>query len=86
MTVFESAKVHVSTDLTIAEASEAFRNGVLSSVELVQACLKRSEEGKSLNVYVTLDSAGALQAAQAADTARKAGEPLKPLKIGRAHV
>ncbi|WP_324742340.1 indoleacetamide hydrolase [Pseudomonas veronii] len=79
MTVFESASVEVSTDLTIAEASEAFRNGVLSSVELVQACLKRAEAGKSLNVYVTLDRVGALQAAQAADAARQAGEPLKPL-------
>jgi len=66
MTVFESASVEVLTDLTIAEASEAFRNGVLSSVELVQACLKRAEAGKSLNVYVTLDRVGALQAAQAA--------------------
>ncbi|MDY3197785.1 MAG: indoleacetamide hydrolase [Pseudomonadaceae bacterium] len=79
MKMFDSTATHAPSDLTIAEAVEAFRDGVLTSVELVHACLERSEDGRDLNIYVTLDGVGALQAAQAADTARKAGEPQKPL-------
>ena len=79
MKMFEPALTHAISDLTIAEAVAAFRDGVLTSVELVHACLERSEDGKELNVFVTLDGVGALQAAQAADAARKAGEPQKPL-------
>ena len=79
MKIFDSTVTHVLSDLTIADAVAAFRDGVLTSVELVHACLERSEDGKDLNIYITLDGAGALQAAQAADAARKAGEPQKPL-------
>lgn len=79
MKMFDSTATHAPSDLTIAEAVEAFRDGVLTSVELVHACLERSEDGRDLNIYVTLDGVGALQAAQAADAARKAGEPQKPL-------
>ncbi|PNG08850.1 amidase [Stutzerimonas stutzeri] len=79
MKMFESAAAHALSDLTIAEAMTAFRDGVLSSTELVEACLERCDDGRELNVYVTLDRAGALAAAGAADAARRAGEPLKPL-------
>ena len=79
MKMSDLTDTHASSDLTIAEAVAAFRDGVLSSVELVSACLERSEEGKDLNVYVTLDGVSALQAAQAADAGRKAGKPQKPL-------
>ncbi len=79
MKMFESAAAHALSDLTIAEAMAAFRDGVLSSTELVEACLERCDDGRELNVYVTLDRAGALAAAGAADAARRAGEPLKPL-------
>ncbi|RWU19295.1 indoleacetamide hydrolase [Pseudomonas alkylphenolica] len=79
MNMFEPGVAHGLSDLTIAEAVAAFGDGVLTSVELVQACLERAEDGKALNVYVTLDGAGALQAARAADAARKAGEPQRPL-------
>ncbi len=79
MKLFEPAGLFTPTDLTIAEALIAFRDGVLTSTELVQACLERAEEGKELNVYVTLDSAGALAAAKLADAQRKSGGLLKPL-------
>lgn len=79
MKMSDVTDAHAASDLTIAEAVVAFRDGVLSSVELVNACLERAEDGKALNVYVTLDGVGALQAAQAADAARKAGKPQKPL-------
>src|SRR5690554_5885123 len=79
MKMFDSAASHAPSDLTIAEAVTAFRDGVLTSVELVLTCLDRSEEGKDLNVYVTLDGMSALQAAKAADQARRAGMPQKPL-------
>ncbi|MCP8467515.1 indoleacetamide hydrolase [Pseudomonas sp. ZM23] len=79
MRLFQSAQGHVLSDLTIAEATAAFRDGVLTSVELVAACLDRAEEGAELNAFITLDAAGALAAARAADSARRAGKPGKPL-------
>ncbi|MFV3411126.1 indoleacetamide hydrolase [Pseudomonas sp. NY15436] len=79
MRLFQSAHGHALSDLTIAEATAAFRDGVLTSVELVAACLDRAEEGAELNAFVTLDAAGALAAARAADAARRAGKPGKPL-------
>jgi mandelamide amidase len=66
-------------ELTISQAQLAFRDGTLSSRELVHACLERAEEGAQLNAFVTLDVVGALAAADAADSARLAGQPLKPL-------
>jgi Asp-tRNA(Asn)/Glu-tRNA(Gln) amidotransferase A subunit family amidase len=79
MNVFGPKSQSVLTDLTIAEALSAFRNGKLTSVELVNACLKRAEEGKELNVYVTLDGEGALESARHADEQRKSGQLMKPL-------
>src|SRR5690554_5682589 len=79
MKVFEPANLPTLTDLTIAEALGAFRDGVMTSVELVKACIERAEEGTELNVYVTLDSEGALEAAKQADAQRKNGEPMLPL-------
>ncbi|MDF3931131.1 indoleacetamide hydrolase [Pseudomonas citronellolis] len=79
MKLFQSSRDHALSDLTIAEAAAAFRDGVLTSVELVAACLDRAEEGSELNAFVTLDAAGALAAARAADAARRAGKPGKPL-------
>jgi len=79
MKVFESTYQSTQTDLTIAQAQSAFRNGELTSVELVSACLERAEAGKELNVYVTLDGEGALDAAQRADDRRKNGQIMPPL-------
>ncbi len=79
MKVFGPISQSAPTDLTIAEAQSAFRNGKLTSVELVNACLARAEEGKELNVYITLDVEGALEAARHADEQRKSGQSMKPL-------
>ncbi|MNF41009.1 Mandelamide hydrolase [compost metagenome] len=79
MNLFDDKDHPVVSDLTIGEAMSAFRDGVLSCSELVRACLERAEEGRELNVYVTLDAQGALDAAQEADDARRAGARLKPL-------
>ncbi|MCY1267647.1 Mandelamide hydrolase [compost metagenome] len=79
MNLFDDKDRPVVSDLTIGEAMTAFRDGALSSAELVRACLERAEEGRELNVYVTLDTRGALDAARAADDVRRAGAPLKPL-------
>ena len=73
------AQAACATDLTIAEAMSAFLAGHLSSRALVEACLERAEAARELNVFVTLDADGALAAADAADAARRAGEPLGPL-------
>lgn len=79
MQVFESACRSVLTDLTFSEAMSAFHSGVMTSVELVQACIERAEKGKELNVFITLDVKGALEAARHADEQRKNGEVMKPL-------
>lgn len=79
MQVFESNSLETLTDLTIAEALDAFRSGRLTSVELVKACIDRAVEAKELNVYITLDDGGALEAARQADELRKSGQPMRPL-------
>jgi Asp-tRNA(Asn)/Glu-tRNA(Gln) amidotransferase A subunit family amidase len=79
MKVFESTYQSTQTDLTIAQAQSAFRKGELTSVELVSACLERAEAGKELNVYITLDGEGALDAAERVDARRKSGQPMQPL-------
>ncbi|WP_201574547.1 indoleacetamide hydrolase [Psychrobacter sp. H8-1] len=79
MEVFELASQAILTDITIAEAVSDFRNGKLTSVELVSACLERANEGKELNIFVTLDKEKALAAARSADKQRKDGEVMKPL-------
>jgi mandelamide amidase len=79
MKALESIPQYVSKDLTIAEAVAAFISEKLTSVELVSACLERAEKCKELNVYVTLDREGALEAARDADRQRKSGQLMKPL-------
>lgn len=79
MNMFASFSGQVLSDLTIAEAQAAFRDGVLTSEELVQACLERIDEGRALNIFVTVDAEGALAAARDADAARARGEPQKAL-------
>lgn len=79
MSPFEPITQPLAGDLTIAEAQAAFRDGVLSSCELVRACLERADDFSELNVYVTLDGEGALSAAAEADAAHREGRPLKPL-------
>lgn len=65
--------------LTVAAASDGLRRGVVSSRELVDALLARMDavDGQ-LGAYVSVDAAGARSAAEAADQARKNGDP-RPL-------
>lgn len=69
----------LSTDLTISQALNAFRSGELTSEALVTACYERINEGKELNVFVTLDPKQALAAAREADRKRQQGETVGPL-------
>ena len=70
----ESASQAISTDITIADAMIAFRSGNLTSVDLVKACLERANNDKELNIFVTLDDEGAIEAARNADKQRKDGD------------
>jgi aspartyl-tRNA(Asn)/glutamyl-tRNA(Gln) amidotransferase subunit A len=63
--MYQKSLVELATDL---------QNGVYSSEELTRACLQRiSEHDERLNCFVTVTEAQALAAAQAADTAIRAG-------------
>ncbi|TAL52859.1 indoleacetamide hydrolase [Pandoraea sp.] len=66
-------------NFTMADAAQAFRNGSLTSTQLVLACLDRIAAGKELNAFVTVDAEGALKAAAALDQARKMGAATAPL-------
>lgn len=67
-------------DLTISEASRRFESGDLDSVTLTTAVLERATMTEAdLHCYLTLDREGALEAAEAADGRRRAGEPLSRL-------
>ncbi|OTG77260.1 amidase [Acinetobacter sp. ANC 4169] len=79
MKLFEATTHSLLTDITIAEALSALRNGEMTSVELVKACLERAEQGKELNVFITLEGERALEAAQEADDQRLSGKTMKPL-------
>jgi aspartyl-tRNA(Asn)/glutamyl-tRNA(Gln) amidotransferase subunit A len=66
----------VTTEGTIAELVGALRAKRLSSVELTQALLGRVASAQGLlNAFVTVDTAGALAQARAADAALAAGNP-----------
>lgn len=79
MKIFESPAQPLVTDITMAEAAEAFREGRLSSVELVEACFKRIEQGNELNLFVALNLEQALDDASKADEERAAGRTGGPL-------
>ena len=65
--------------LTASEAAERLCAGSLSSEQLVAAYVAQAKAKPQLNAFITLDEAGALKAARAADAARKRGGPCKPL-------
>ncbi len=59
---------------SIAQLSEALRTRRLSCVELTRGLLDRVETlGAQLNAFITVDRAGALKQAEAADASRAAG-------------
>jgi aspartyl-tRNA(Asn)/glutamyl-tRNA(Gln) amidotransferase subunit A len=67
-------------DLTIHEAAELLARRELSSQELTRACLERiSRLEPQLNAFITVTVHQALEQAEAADLAFKAGEANSPL-------
>ncbi|MGE0283431.1 MAG: amidase [Rhizobiaceae bacterium] len=67
-------------ELSIAEAGTRLRDGSLTSVRLVQACLDRiAERDRTYNAFVALDAERALEAAANADQALQNGENKSPL-------
>jgi aspartyl-tRNA(Asn)/glutamyl-tRNA(Gln) amidotransferase subunit A len=66
--------------MSLTDVAAAIRDGSLSSVEVTEACLARidAHEGQ-INCIINLEHAAALEAAAAADAARKRGDALGPL-------
>ena len=56
------------TELSVTDAARLIALKKVSSVELTEAYLARAEANRDLNAFITLDRAGALAAAQRADT------------------
>jgi indoleacetamide hydrolase len=62
------------TALSASEAAEKIRKGDITSEALTKALIDKVKTVPSLNAFITLDEAGALKAAKAADDARKANK------------
>jgi mandelamide amidase len=62
--------------LSLSEAAMAIRNGDIAAEALATGLLERAEANKHLNAFVALDSEKILEAARAADLARRRGERL----------
>ncbi|MEM7508780.1 MAG: Asp-tRNA(Asn)/Glu-tRNA(Gln) amidotransferase subunit GatA [Pseudomonadota bacterium] len=69
---------------TIADARDAMKAGEITARKLTEDCLAAAEAAKPLNAFTTLTADKALEMADAADAARKAGEdrPLLGIPIG----
>jgi indoleacetamide hydrolase len=67
------------TALSVTDAAQLIRERRVSSAELTQAYLARTEAHAALNAYITLDRAGALAAARRADAELAAGTRVGPL-------
>ena len=63
------------TDKTIAELRDGFRSGDFSAREIAEAYNEAAAGSLALNAYTVLTPEDALAAADAADAARKGGEP-----------
>ena len=74
-----TAAVDVTT-LTATDLAAGVCGGSLSSASITSAYLDRVKAGADHNVFVTVDAAGAMQAAQAADARRQSGAPCLPLQ------
>ena len=70
---------------TIVELRAALAAGKTSSVELTRMYLDRIQAAQELNAYITVDAAGALAQAQAADRRRALGDDALLLGIPIAH-
>ncbi len=67
------------TDLGIAGLRDGVRDGSFSAVEVAEAFNARVASAKALNAFLVETPEHALTAARAADAARAAGDPSKPL-------
>lgn len=66
--------------MTAVEAADAIRDGVITSEELVQACLDRIDELEpEIGAWAFIDKEIALNQAREADHVRSLGQPLAPL-------
>lgn len=66
----------MTDDLTLTEAVAGLRAGTLTSTALTRAALARAKANADLNAFVTLDEAGALEAAATFDAGGDRGKPL----------
>lgn len=67
------------TQLSAAEAVTLLRAGRITSEALTRAYLEKAKANTTLNAFITLDDAGALAAARAADESLRKGKPLGAL-------
>jgi Asp-tRNA(Asn)/Glu-tRNA(Gln) amidotransferase A subunit family amidase len=67
------------TQVGVVDAAQLIREKKITSVELTRAYLERAEANRDLNAFITLDRAGAMAAAQRADTDLAAGRNRGPL-------
>jgi Asp-tRNA(Asn)/Glu-tRNA(Gln) amidotransferase A subunit family amidase len=66
--------------LSASEAAKLIRDGVISSEQLVEACLKRVQEiDEQVQAWTFLDPEHALAQARSADQLRLSGQPIGPL-------
>lgn len=67
------------TDLGVAALRDGIRSGAFSAREVADAFIVRVSQARQLNAFIVETPEHALAAAKEADTARAAGETLKPL-------
>ena len=67
------------TDLGVAAIRDGVRDGSFSARDVAEAFVARVSAAKTLNAFLVETPDHALAAADAADAAKAAGEPLKPL-------
>jgi len=71
---------HSSALLSATEAAQRIRDGLLTSEELVEACLERVHAVEpTVQAWTFLDEEHALAQARAADERKRSGEPVGPL-------
>jgi aspartyl-tRNA(Asn)/glutamyl-tRNA(Gln) amidotransferase subunit A len=67
-------------NLSLVDAADAVRQGEVSAVALLEACLANFDAHEdAVNATIWVDKEGAFVAARAADTKRAAGGPIGPL-------
>jgi mandelamide amidase len=67
------------TQLSVTDAAILVRERLVTSAELTAAYIARADANPGLNVYITLDRAGAMAAARRADAALATGRSSGPL-------